>query len=69
MLTQMEDMNNKLSAIPFMATHVRDMNAKMTAVPVMAGEMREMSAKMGLMTAGIDSTMGRMGRFTSLWPW
>jgi hypothetical protein len=69
METQMEDMNKKLDAIPFMATQVRDMNAKMTAVPVMAGEMREMSAKMGLMTAGIDSTMGRMGRFTSWWPW
>jgi hypothetical protein len=69
MLTQMEDMNNKLTAIPFMAGQVRDMNAKMTAVPAMAGEMREMSAKMGLMTAGIDSTMGRMGRFMSWWPW
>ena len=69
METQMEDMNNKLSAIPFMAAQVRDMNAKMTAVPAMAGEMREMSAKMGIMTAGIDSTMGRMGRFTSWWPW
>jgi hypothetical protein len=52
-----------------MATQVRDMNAKMTAVPAMAGEMRAMSAKMGLMTAGIDSTMGRMGRFMSWWPW
>jgi uncharacterized membrane protein (UPF0136 family) len=69
MLTQIEGMNNKMSAIPFMAAQVRDMNAKMTAVPAMAGEMRAMSAKMGLMTAGIDSTMGRMGRFMSWWPW
>lgn len=66
---EMQVMNDKMSAVPFIAGQIAQMNAKVTAVPVMAAEMREMSAKMGVMTAGIDSTMGRMGRWMTWWPW
>lgn len=48
------------------ATTMDQMNVKMNGVPVMAGEMQQMNYKMGIMTYGVDSTMGRMGR---MMPW
>ncbi|MDZ7752365.1 MAG: hypothetical protein U5S82_11990 [Gammaproteobacteria bacterium] len=48
------------------ASIMDQMNVKMNGVPVMAGEMQQMNHKMGIMTYGVDSTMGRMGR---MMPW
>lgn len=48
------------------ATIMDQMNVKMNGVPVMAAEMQQMNYKMGIMTYGVDSTMGRMGR---MMPW
>lgn len=48
------------------ATTMDQMNVKMNGVPVMAGAMQQMNHKMGIMTYGVDSTMGRMGR---MMPW
>ena len=69
----LHDMKNMLEAVPRMADDVermandmQQMNGKMSAVPAMAGEMQQMNLKMGVMTYGVDSTMGRMGRWM---PW
>lgn len=69
----LHDVKDALEAVPHMAEDMqsmahdmRQMNAKMSAVPAMAGEMQQMNLKMGVMTYGVDSTMGRMGRWM---PW
>lgn len=54
-----EDMNR-------IAATMDQMNVKMNGVPVMAREMQQMNFKMGVMSYGVDSTMGRMGR---MMPW
>ena len=69
----LHDMKNMLEAVPRMADDVhrmaddmQQMNGKMNAVPAMAGEMQQMNVKMGVMAHGVDTTMGRMGRWV---PW
>ena len=69
----LHDMKNMLEAVPRMADDVnrmandmQQMNGKMNAVPAMAGEMQQMNVKMGVMAHGVDTTMGRMGRWM---PW
>ena len=65
----MSDVADSLKFMPRIHAEMQVMNRAMSAMPVMAMEMHEMSGKMGLMTAGIDSSMGRMGRWMSWWPW
>ena len=46
---------------------LRMLNNALSSVPIMAEEMRQMNVKMGVMTYGVDSTMGRMGRMVPWW--
>ncbi len=62
----LHDVKRMLEVMPQMGadmqriTHTMDeMNAKMSGVPVMASEMQRMNHQMGIMTYGVDSTMGR----------
>jgi len=59
-------MTSSVSAVPEMREEMRVMNSHMAAVPAIVGEMREMNAKLSIMTAAMDSTMGRSGRMV---PW
>jgi hypothetical protein len=70
------EMQETLKAMPAMRDDMdamriamEQMNMKMSAMPVMAGEMQAMSARIGVMTYGIDSTMGRTGRMVPFMPW
>jgi hypothetical protein len=63
------DVADSLTFMPRIHAEMQVMNHRMSAMPVMAMEMHELSGKIGLMTAGIDSSMGRMGRWMSWWPW
>jgi hypothetical protein len=72
----LHDMKVALESMPSMARDMErmrldmsQMNAKMNAVPVMAVEMAKMNATMRVMGAGVDSTMGRMGRMMPWNPW
>lgn len=77
MKADMDSMNEKMSAMPTMATAMNsmkqdmaEMNAKMSAMTAMAAEMHAMNGSMGMMAAGIDSTLGRTGRNIPFWmPW
>jgi hypothetical protein len=69
----LHDMKRMLEAVPRMADDMHrmtgdmhEMNQKMSAVPAMAAEMNLMNRQMGVMSHGVDSTMGRMGR---MMPW
>lgn len=69
----LHDMKRMLEAVPRMADDMHrmtgdmhEMNQKMSAVPAMAAEMNMMNRQMGVMSHGVDSTMGRMGRMI---PW
>lgn len=41
---------------------LRNLNIALSSVPIMAEEMRRMNVSIGVMSYGMDSTMGRMGR-------
>ncbi len=65
----LKDMKDMLEAVPRMADNMdtmnvamQEMNVKMSAMPAMAVDMHHMNGKMGVMSHGVDSTMGRMGR-------
>lgn len=69
----LKDMKEMLEAVPRMADRmdtmnvaILQMNEKMSAMPTMAVDMHHMNGKMGIMSHGVDSTMGRMGR---MMPW
>ncbi|MCP4407678.1 MAG: hypothetical protein GY807_07935 [Gammaproteobacteria bacterium] len=69
----LKDMKEMLEAVPRMADRmdtmnvaILQMNEKMSAMPAMAVDMHHMNGKMGIMSHGVDSTMGRMGR---MMPW
>lgn len=51
-----------VSAVPDMQV----LNTHMVAMPAIAAEMHAIDAKLSVMTAAMDSTMGRNGRMT---PW
>lgn len=69
----MNDIKKALQAMPPMAANMEtmakdmhQMNGKMSAVPAMAAQMQQMNANVAVMTYGVNSTMGRMGR---MMPW
>lgn len=65
------DMNRALSSLPLMAQQLEAMNQKLEAVPDIAEQMADLSDNMGVISSGVDSTMGRMGRFGNYgmgWP-
>ena len=57
-----------MESVPRMHSEMQAMNAKMNALPFLANEVAGMNAKMGVMTADMDSTMGRAGRMMP-WGW
>jgi hypothetical protein len=57
-----------MESVPRMSSEMQAMNAKMNALPFLANEVAGMNAKMGVMTADMDSTMGRAGRMMP-WGW
>jgi hypothetical protein len=57
-----------MESVPRMHAEMQAMNAKMNALPFLANEVAGMNAKMGVMTADMDSTMGRAGRMMP-WGW
>jgi hypothetical protein len=57
-----------MESVPRMNSEMQAMNAKMNALPFLANEVAGMNAKMGVMTADMDSTMGRAGRMMP-WGW
>lgn len=57
-----------MESVPRMHTEMQAMNAKMNALPFLANEVAGMNAKIGVMTADMDSTMGRAGRMMP-WGW
>jgi hypothetical protein len=57
-----------MGSVPGMHAEMQAMNAKMSALPFLANEVAGMNAKMGVMTADMDSTMGRAGRMMP-WGW
>jgi hypothetical protein len=61
-------MAKSVEAVPEIRAEIQVMNAKMNTLPVMTGEIQGMNAKMGVMAAGMDSTMGRVGRMMP-WGW
>ena len=57
-----------MESVPRMHAEMQAMNGKMNALPFLANEVAGMNAKMGVMTADMDSTMGRAGRMMP-WGW
>jgi hypothetical protein len=62
------EMVKSMESVPRMHAEMQAMNAKMNALPFLANEVAGMNAKMGVMTADMDSTMGRAGRMMP-WGW
>ena len=62
------NMAKAMESVPLMHAEMQVMNAKMNALPFMANEVAGMNAKMGVITADMDSTMGRAGRMMP-WGW
>jgi predicted PurR-regulated permease PerM len=63
---QMLSMNDKMNALPVLAHEVQGMNGKMNALPVLATEVQGIHRQVGVISTGVDSTMGRAG---SMMPW
>jgi hypothetical protein len=57
-----------MESVPQMHAEMQVMNARMNALPFIANEVAGMNAKMGVITADMDSTMGRAGRMMP-WGW
>jgi hypothetical protein len=64
----LSSMAKSIDAMPGMYAEMQAMNAKMNAMPVLANEVAGMNAKMTVITANMDSTMGRAGRMMP-WGW
>ena len=64
----LSDMVKSMDAVPRMHAEMQVMNGKMNALPFLANEVAGMNAKMGVMTADMDSTLGRAGRMMP-WGW
>jgi hypothetical protein len=64
----LSDMVKSMDAVPRMHAEMQAMNVKMNALPFLANEVAGMNAKMGVMTADMDSTLGRAGRMMP-WGW
>ena len=55
-------MTQSVSAVPEMHREMQLMNVNIAAVPAIVAEMQSINAKLGVMTAAMDSTLGRSGR-------
>jgi hypothetical protein len=56
-----EKFKNRPQALSI-SQELRNLNIALSSVPLMVEEMRRMNASIGVMSYGMDSTMGRMGR-------
>lgn len=59
-------MSQSMEKMPSMEQQMRTMSAQMGALPAIVAELSQMNAKMSVITATMDSTMGRAGR---MMPW
>lgn len=59
-------MSQNMDAMPSMEEQMRTMSAQMGALPAIVAELNQINAKMHVITASMDSTMGRAGR---MMPW
>lgn len=59
-------MSQNMDAMPSMEGQMRTMSAQMGALPAIVAELNQINAKMHVITASMDSTMGRAGR---MMPW
>lgn len=59
-------MSQNMNAMPSMEQQMRTMSAQMGALPAIVAELNQINAKMHVITATMDSTMGRAGR---MMPW
>jgi hypothetical protein len=65
---EMSLMNAKMNSLPAMARDVQGLNIKMDALPILATDVHGMHAQMGVISAGMDSTVGQAGRMMP-WNW
>ncbi len=65
---QIRTMNEKMEALPVLANDVQGMNGKMNALPILATEVQGIHGQVAVMSANMDSTMGRAGRMMP-WSW
>ena len=59
-------MSQNMDAMPSMEQQMRTMSGQMGALPAIVAELNQINAKMHVITASMDSTMGRAGR---MMPW
>jgi hypothetical protein len=59
-------MAQSMNTMPSMEQQVRTMSGQMGALPAIVAELAQINAKMSVITASMDSTMGRAGR---MMPW
>jgi hypothetical protein len=59
-------MGQSMSTMPSMEQQMRAMSRQMGALPAIVAELAQINAKMHVITASMDSTMGRAGR---MMPW
>jgi hypothetical protein len=59
-------MGQSMSTMPSMDQQMRTMSGQMGALPAIVAELAQINAKMAVITASMDSTMGRAGR---MMPW
>ena len=59
-------MAQSMSTMPSMEQQMRTMSGQMGALPAIVAELSQINAKMSVITASMDSTMGRAGR---MMPW
>ncbi|MFZ0790103.1 MAG: hypothetical protein WAM94_10825 [Chromatiaceae bacterium] len=59
-------MGQSMSTMPSMEQQMRTMSGQMGALPAIVAELAQINAKMHVITASMDSTMGRAGR---MMPW
>lgn len=59
-------MSQSMDTMPSMEQQMRTMSAQMGALPAIVAELRQLNAKMTVITATMDSTLGRTGR---MMPW
>lgn len=59
-------MAQSMSTMPSMEQQMRTMSGQMGALPAIVAELAQINAKMSVITASMDSTMGRAGR---MMPW
>ncbi len=66
MKNEIQAMNEKMNALPVLATDINAMRAQMSALPVLTNEINDMNRHMYNISRDLDATMGTAGR---LIPW